>query len=359
MINKTVLSLVAIVTTILLCTGGCGNAQDNGITDSGVDQDDADSQDDAGSDGSIETVVQVLPLDGPLAENRSEVSGLAWYGDYLVMLPQYPDRFNDGTHDALFALHRTDILAFLDGSSVDPLEPIRIPFDDSALEDITSFQGYEAITFIGDQVFLCIEAGSTSSMTGYLVSGTIDPGLTTLTVNPTTLVQIASQSGLFNMAEEAIFAMGNDLVTIHEANGAAVNSSPVAHTYNTLTTASGTLAFPRIEYRITDATTVDADGRFWAINYFWPGDTMLEPDSDPLAEQFGQGETHAEKDYVERLVEFQYDNSGVTLIPKPPLQLELTNESRNWEGLVRLDDRGFLLMTDKYPETILGFVPTQ
>jgi hypothetical protein len=30
---------------------------------------------------------------------------------------------------------------------------------------------------------------------------------------------------------------------------------------------------------------------------------------------------------------------------------------RNWEGLVRLDDRGFLLVTDLFPGTILGFVP--
>jgi hypothetical protein len=30
---------------------------------------------------------------------------------------------------------------------------------------------------------------------------------------------------------------------------------------------------------------------------------------------------------------------------------------RNWEGIVRLDERGFLLMTDEDPDTILAFVP--
>jgi len=34
------------------------------------------------------------------------------------------------------------------------------------------------------------------------------------------------------------------------------------------------------------------------------------------------------------------------------------NDARNWEGIVRLDNRGFLLATDKFPTTILGFVPT-
>jgi hypothetical protein len=28
----------------------------------------------------------------------------------------------------------------------------------------------------------------------------------------------------------------------------------------------------------------------------------------------------------------------------------------DWEGIVGLDERGFLLMTDKHPDTILAFV---
>jgi hypothetical protein len=32
--------------------------------------------------------------------------------------------------------------------------------------------------------------------------------------------------------------------------------------------------------------------------------------------------------------------------------------ARNWEAIARLDDVGFLLATDKYPETIFAFVST-
>jgi len=58
-------------------------------------------------------------------------------------------------------------------------------------------------------------------------------------------------------------------------------------------------------------------------------------------------------------VEFQYTASGISLVDTPPIQLELIDDdhSRNWEGVVRLDGIGFLLMTDTHPETILGFVP--
>jgi hypothetical protein len=114
---------------------------------------------------------------------------------------------------------------------------------------------------------------------------------------------------------------------------------------------------PHIEYRITDATALDSANRFWAINYFFPLEFDQIPDTDPLVERYGAGATHLQYQTVERLVEFQYDTTGIRLVDRPPIQLVLSSETgRNWEGLVRLDDRGFLLMTDRFPGTILGFV---
>ncbi len=64
---------------------------------------------------------------------------------------------------------------------------------------------------------------------------------------------------------------------------------------------------------------------------------------------------------VERQVELQLPADGqgsITLTGAPPIQLKLAEGqvARNWEGLVRLDGRGFLLATDSFPETILAFV---
>ncbi len=44
---------------------------------------------------------------------------------------------------------------------------------------------------------------------------------------------------------------------------------------------------------------------------------------------------------------------------RAPIQLTLVDEAtvRNWEGIARLDGRGFLIATDTYPATILAFVP--
>jgi hypothetical protein len=61
---------------------------------------------------------------------------------------------------------------------------------------------------------------------------------------------------------------------------------------------------------------------------------------------------------VERLVEFECNGSGIRLTKRPPipLKLRLDEPPRNWEGIVRLEGRGFLLITDEHPRTILGFV---
>lgn len=160
------------------------------------------------------------------------------------------------------------------------------------------------------------------------------------------------------MSEESLLVLGDKLATIYEANGVGVNAAPVVHLFDSALNAAGTTPLANIEYRLTDATALDSDNRFWTINYFFPGDEDLLPETDPIAETYGQGYTHSQQDGLERLVEFQYSESGITLTDTPPIQLQLLADGlRNWEGIVRLDERGFVVATDKWPQTILAFVP--
>ena len=304
-----------------------------------------------------------IPLSGPLAQPSAEVSGLAWYGDHLILLPQYPDFANGEWDGAIYALPKANLLAYLAGAWPAPLEPVPIPFIAPGLaERIAGFEGYEAIAFLGDQVFLTVEADPPGGMRAYLVSGRIAPDLSAVTLDTATLAEIPAQSPVGNMSDEALVVVGDRLVSIYEANGAAINPSPVAYLFGTDLAPVGTVPFPQIEYRITDATALDAKGRFWAMNYFFPGDIELWPETDPLAERYGQNPIQKEPRAVERLVEFQYTESGIRLADRAPIQLGLSDGllgglGRNWEGLARLDDSGFLLVTDLFPGTILGFVP--
>jgi hypothetical protein len=60
------------------------------------------------------------------------------------------------------------------------------------------------------------------------------------------------------------------------------------------------------------------------------------------------------------LIQFKLTNGIIQLTDRKPIEIELDeNGSRNWEGLVRLDHNGFLIATDKFPGSFLGFVPTK
>ena len=93
------------------------------------------------------------------------------------------------------------------------------------------------------------------------------------------------------------------------------------------------------------------------MNERFPG---FGPDEDDLAAlQENEGPTHRIFPQVERLlaIEIQADTRTIMLADRAPLYLRLAGPlPRNWEGLTRLDDRGFLLVTDEFPDTLLGFV---
>ncbi len=215
---------------------------------------------------SQETPVIPIEIEGPLADRNSEVSGLDWYGDYLILLPQYPDRLGGN----VFAIARTDILSTLNGESYTPIMPIPIALLAGDLsEQIQGFEGFEAIAFKGDQVFLTVEASASEGMKGYVISGTIENDLSQIVIDPDEIVESPVQSNSPNKADEALLVTEAALVSIYEANGVQLNPEPQTHTFDFELRSQPAAAFPNVEYRITDVTGLDERDRFWAINYFY------------------------------------------------------------------------------------------
>ena len=308
-----------------------------------------------------EAPVQVIPLTGPIASADAQISGMAWYGDTLVILPQYPEKIFPQTGAAsVFALSKQDILDYLSGSLIGPLTPFRLSFQaPNFAAQIPGYEGFEGIAFDGELVFLTIEANHQGSMQGFLISGEIQPDLNQIRLDPTSLTEIPLPVQIFNYAYETLLIADGQALTIFEANGTELNPNPSAFSIERSSLTPSLVEFSNIEYRLTDATAIDENGRFWVMNIFMPIEFWLYTDSDPLFEKYGQGETHSEHMNVERMLELQYDGESFSLTENEPLQLELIDEfnSRNWEALVILEDMGFLAMTDTYPETILGFIP--
>lgn len=305
-----------------------------------------------------EQAVTVIPLSGDLQNSKAEVSGLAWYKDYLILLPQYPNFRGAAGDGRLFAIPKADIIAFLDGKTKSVSQK-EIPFFASGItQKIKGYQGFEAIAFKEDRIYMTIETES-GGMIGYLVSGTIKPDLSEIRLDANVLIEMKPQADVSNASNESLMLMNDRLISFYEGNGAKLNPKPVGYAFALPTLeVMPPIPFPNIEYRITDATAADADGKFWAINYFFPSESVkYKTGEDALAKKFGKGAAHAKQLHVERLVEFQYTAGGIVLTDTPPIQLQLENDARNWEGIARLEGRGFLIATDEHPRTILGFIP--
>ena len=222
-----------------------------------------------------------------------------------------------------------------------PLEPKLIPITNTqAAAQIPGYEGFEAIATDGDQVYLSIEANARGVMQGYLIQGLISADGSAIDLDPGSLTEIPTPVQIFNAAYETLIATGGQVLTFYEANGRDLNPEPIAIQYDPKSHEFIELDLRHIEYRFTDSTDVDPDGKFWVLNIFMPIEFWYFTISDLIAEQYGTGITHSVNNHVERLLELKYNEGQITLSGEPPLYLELIDDtnSRNWEAIVRLDE---------------------
>lgn len=305
---------------------------------------------------------RLLEFTGPLNDPRAEVSGLTWKDDWLVALPQDPILFGRDGMLGFFAFERQQILDLLDGRRTAPLEPTLIDCEAAGLMRlIAGFDGVEAMGIMEDRVYLTIEAKEDTVMAGYIVCGHYGLVGEKAVIDMTRLSSIPLGCNIPNVAEESMIVDGRRVITISEANGRNVAPQPLAKVFDEQVNYLGTMPFPRIEYRVTDATALDAQKRFWVLNYFYPPERdKLKPAPDPELEKYGTPPGFDPDGCIERLLELQLTGDDrIVRTGTPPIYLETVPgaDCRNWEAVVRLEDRGFLLMTDKYPGTLLAFVP--
>lgn len=299
-----------------------------------------------------------LPLPENIAEKDSELSGLTWYHDELILLVQYPDRFKEAGISAVFSISKPDILNAINDKHPDILSVRRINlYDQEVVDNVPGFQGYEGVIIEENRVVLLIESNMKGQMGAYLVEGLISEKPDNIHLDVTSLKEIPLPAQIKNISYETLIGVDDKIVVVFEANGRNVNDNPFAVVYDPSTGVLNQMGFPVIEYRITDATEPDEKDVFWVINYYWPGEyKKLNPASyDNISSKLKFDPEIG----IERLIQLKYSESGITLSGKLPIELKVGTgeESFNWEGIARLDDIGFLVVTDTYPETILAFIP--
>ncbi|HHP7239488.1 hypothetical protein, partial [Longibacter sp.] len=311
-----------------------------------------------------EAVPRRIRINGPAGRREAQLSGLAWWGDRLLLLPQYPGVQGD-TVPVVYAVHRSDLTAAVDRSSGDRdspgITPQAIPVDATSLAHVPGYQGVEAVTVAGRTVFATVEAtrkhGGGSGMRAFVGKGAAGASpRPALSFSETKEVPVPV--AISNMAYEALVHHDGALVALFEANGANVNAAPAAIRLTEDLQLISSLPMPSLEYRLTDATNADSAGRFWVTNYLYEGEVnALNPATDSVAMEHGIGWSHRNGGAVERLVELQITGSQIRRTETPPIWIARAGTTgRNWEGVVRFGE-GFLLVTDTFPETVLAYVP--
>ena len=308
-----------------------------------------------------EVSIHKFILDSELNNLDLEISGLAWYKDYLVILPQFPFKFGNGLYGTLFLIEKDDLYVQIRNGFNSPLPYKKISLETYGSEQFnTTGSGYEGITFVGDDVYFVIESRSVNETCGYLVKGEVDWDNNKIIINDKSIQKNIADHPLDNTSDESVTSFNDQIITIYEANGIWVNENPCMNVFSRDLKQRHKISMPHIEYRITDATRVSADSTFWVINYMWKGDMdLLKPDKDVLFEDYGVGKSQKNSLSVERLVKLKFLGDEIEFVPVPPVYIEIPKgvKSRNWEGIVEMDDAGFIMATDKHPGNLLAFVP--
>jgi len=293
--------------------------------------------------------VKPLPLVEHAAASYHEYSGLDWWGDYLVLLPEDPD--------ALTLLRRDDLAKAIASDDPQPLRDSALPIaEPDRFRDTPCFDGLEAIAIRGNDVWVVTENRCVCEMSAYLLHGKIDPERHLLEWDDRGPVEVPMTHQRCNMGRESLLLTPESILVFEESNGANLIAHPTAAAYSLRLERREPIALPAVEYRVTDATALDSKNRFWMINYLWPPERRL---LDPAVDAFDPDATEpvARATKVERLLEFELTDEGIVPTLATPVDLGPEGApARNWEGLVRWDEHSFLILTDEHPETMLGYV---
>ena len=273
-----------------------------------------------------------VPLDGLITDRKQEISGMTTYKDNLILLPENRNGY-------YFYIPFDEIMNTL--RTGDKILPVQKTFTTRKLKErYPGLDGFEAIAFNGDNVYVMVEVRIDGKMAGLLIWGSIIPSTMEIDIPEENIMLIKPPAQIDNFSFESLTITDGQLIIIYETNGSKTIDRPFQYVVNLDDMSINKTPFPNIDFRLTDATSV-IDNRFWMINYYWTGD------KETLGVPNDVG--------IERLVEFKLGYNGIERSSSEYITLDNLDDPHNWEGLVRFGN-GFLICTDKWPRMVLGYI---
>lgn len=293
------------------------------------------------------------------SDRNAEYSSLCWYGDNLILLPQYPSYFRSKIdQDVIFMISQKNLSSAIKrkGKKVVETDMIKV-VNNQVYKILPGYEGFEGICFDGEYFYLTVEYNSNSNQAVIVKARLSEDNKELEILNDEHLV-LDLPANVFNASYESIFTYDNYIYVIYEANGTRINKNPIAKRISKDFQTVENISFEAIEYRITDVTSFDKAGKGWALNYFWSGDANhYLPDEDVVPNKFAE-ENNVDLG-IERIIPLMItDNKIIYDKSRDPIYIkkELRDSSYNWEGIVTYRDNSFILVTDKFPKTELRFL---
>ena len=179
-----------------------------------------------------EVVPKKLNLSKDLIDKNPEFSGLTWFNDYLLLIPQFPNRVSPQANGAIPYLHRDSVIAAIENENI-VLEPGYFKLIAAGLENFFDpGSGFESATVSGNNIYLTIESVKGINTTGFVVMGEINPDEETIVLSEESLSEIKQVVEIFNFSDETIIYNNDHIYTFYEANGKNVNPYPVSHIFS-------------------------------------------------------------------------------------------------------------------------------
>ena len=95
--------------------------------------------------------IEEIYLEGLITNPKQEISGMDWYNDNLILLPENLNGY-------VFAIKKSELDSRINGNDTTTIFPEQIKFNTPNYKELVpGFDSFEAIAFRGYEVYLTIE----------------------------------------------------------------------------------------------------------------------------------------------------------------------------------------------------------
>jgi hypothetical protein len=295
--------------------------------------------------------LKTIPLPGQLNSVNDEYSGMAWSGNRLYLLPQYGDH-KETLLNGPFKLYSFDadsIARVIDAkdSSLTAFKVVKVKNLDKLPDSVKKFyQGFEAITFHKNEVFLAMETDDKYDYC-FIIKGTLDEQHQEITIDPVHIISLKRYPYISNAGFESLTYLPRKkkLLAMFEFN--AMHPGGIGYLIDpAFTRQPNAIPVPYLPFRLTDIHATPK-GRIFGINYYWEGDYITY-----LNNNFLRNPEIELKKAIPDLTDSLKTTSYARIVTKKDWRsnkwepvTSFAAKSLNWEGLA-LYRNGALLITD-------------